>query len=131
MAKPTKHRDKWRIRWINHAGQRQSQVFDRYRDAEQALRRHQIEAADIQAGDRLPVIHARHSTHLVSDQAGSDALLGTAEDNWGALEEDGFLMEERPNDGSWVRPWRIALRSFRLPLLHEMSSGSRRPEGLG
>ena len=90
-----------------------------------------VARAVIQAGDRLPVIHARHSTHLVSDQAGSDALLGTAEDNWGALEEDGFLMEERPNDGSWVRPWRIALRSFRLPLLHEMSSGSRRPEGLG
>ena len=45
MAKPTKHRDKWRIRWTDHAGKRQSEVYVRYKDAEQALRRHQIEVA--------------------------------------------------------------------------------------
>lgn len=28
MAKPTKHRDKWRIRWADHAGKRQSEVYE-------------------------------------------------------------------------------------------------------
>ena len=47
MGKPTKHRGKWRIRWVDHARQRQSQVFDRYRDAEQALHRHQVGAPPV------------------------------------------------------------------------------------
>jgi hypothetical protein len=28
VAKPTKHRGKWRIRWLDEKGQRQSDVFD-------------------------------------------------------------------------------------------------------
>jgi len=59
MAKPTKHRDRWRIRWTDHAGKRQSEVYKRYRDAEQALRRHQIEVAEIQAGERLPIARGK------------------------------------------------------------------------
>lgn len=55
MAKPTKHRDKWRIRWTDHTGARQSEVHDRYRGAELALHRHQIEVAEIRSGERLPV----------------------------------------------------------------------------
>jgi hypothetical protein len=34
MAKPTKHRNKWRIRWVDYAGRRQSEVYERYQDAE-------------------------------------------------------------------------------------------------
>ena len=59
IAKPTKHRDKWRIRWTDHNGSRQSEVFNRYRDAEQALRRHQTEVAEIRAGERLPVARGK------------------------------------------------------------------------
>lgn len=59
MAKPTKHRDKWRIRWTDHTGARQSEVYDRYRGAEQALRRHQIEVAEIRSGERLPVARGK------------------------------------------------------------------------
>jgi len=59
MAKPTNHRDKWRIRWIDHAGKRQSEVYDRYKDAEQALRRHQIEVHEIRCGERVPVARGK------------------------------------------------------------------------
>lgn len=42
-----------------------------------------------------------------------NALLATAEDGWSRLESDGVLLEEPKNDGSWVRPWRIALSGYR------------------
>jgi hypothetical protein len=59
MAKPTKHRDKWRIRWTDHAGKRQSEVYDRYKDAGQALRRHQSEVHEIRCGERVPVARGK------------------------------------------------------------------------
>lgn len=40
-------------------------------------------------------------------------MLATAEEGWRQLESDGILLEEPKNDGSWVRPWRIALNGFR------------------
>jgi len=59
MAKPTKHRGKWRIRWTDHAGKRQSEVYERYKDAEQALRRHQLEVDEVRGGARLPVVRGK------------------------------------------------------------------------
>ena len=47
MAKPTKHRDKWRIRWTDHVGKRRSEVHERYADAEVALFRHRLEVAEV------------------------------------------------------------------------------------
>ena len=41
-----------------------------------------------------------------------DTLLRTAEDNWRKLEDDGILLDDPRNDGSWLRPWRIALNKF-------------------
>lgn len=38
--------------------------------------------------------------------------LVNAENNWQMLEDQNMLMEEVRNDGSWIRPWRIALNSF-------------------
>jgi hypothetical protein len=43
VAKPTKHGDKWRIRWVDERGKRQSAVFDDYRRAQTELSRHQVE----------------------------------------------------------------------------------------
>ncbi len=40
------------------------------------------------------------------------ALLRNADNNWRKLDEAEFLMEERRNDGSWMRPWRRALAEF-------------------
>jgi hypothetical protein len=36
-----------------------------------------------------------------------------AEDAWKELEEDDIFMEERKNDGNWIRSWRQAISSFR------------------
>lgn len=41
------------------------------------------------------------------------ALLAAAEDAWSHLDSDEILLEEAKNDGSWVRPWRIALSGYR------------------
>ncbi len=40
-------------------------------------------------------------------------LLLTAERNWMQLEDQGILMEEPRNDGSWIRPWRQAAAEAR------------------
>ena len=42
-------------------------------------------------------------------------LLRTADANWRALEDADLLMEERRNDGAWVRQWRRALSELRRP----------------
>jgi hypothetical protein len=47
MAKPTKHGDGWRIRWLDEHGERQSAVFDGYRRAQTELSRHQVEVEEI------------------------------------------------------------------------------------
>jgi len=52
VAKPTKHRGKWRIRWIDQKGERQSAVFDDYRRAQTELSRHQVEVEEIKRGVR-------------------------------------------------------------------------------
>ncbi len=46
--------------------------------------------------------------------AGGEAvepMIATAEANWLRLEDE-LLMEEPRNDGTWVRPWRIAMRGY-------------------
>jgi hypothetical protein len=52
VAKPTKHRGKWRIRWVDEKGERQSAVFDDYRRAQTELSRHQVEVEEIKRGVR-------------------------------------------------------------------------------
>jgi hypothetical protein len=46
VAKPTKHGDKWRIRWLDERGERQSAVFDDYRRAQTELSRHHVEVEE-------------------------------------------------------------------------------------
>lgn len=53
MAKPVKHGDKWRVRWIDAAGKRQSATFDEYKTAQIALSRHQVEAEEVKRGVRV------------------------------------------------------------------------------
>jgi hypothetical protein len=53
-ARPTPFRGKWRIRWIDHEGKRQSDVFDVYAEAEKELRKRQVEAEEVRAGRELP-----------------------------------------------------------------------------
>ncbi len=52
MARPIKHRGKWRIRWIDSDGQRRSEVFQEYGDAIRALRGRQVGADEVRAGTR-------------------------------------------------------------------------------
>lgn len=50
MARPVKHYGKWRIRWIDHLGQRRSAVFNTYKEAEQAQRLAEGEPVRIKLG---------------------------------------------------------------------------------
>jgi Phage integrase, N-terminal SAM-like domain len=52
VAKPSKHGDKWRIRWLDEHGKRQSAVFDDYKVGQMELRRHQVEVEEIRRGVR-------------------------------------------------------------------------------
>jgi len=52
MATPIRHRGKWRIRWIDAEGQRQSEVYEDFNDAKRALRAREVEADEIRAGTR-------------------------------------------------------------------------------
>jgi hypothetical protein len=52
VAKPLRHRDEWRIRWLDEHGKRQSAVFDDYKRAQTELSRHQVEVEEIKRGIR-------------------------------------------------------------------------------
>lgn len=52
MAKPVRHRGKWRIRWLDEKGLRQSAVFDDYKRAQTELSRHQVEVEEVRRGAR-------------------------------------------------------------------------------
>jgi hypothetical protein len=64
MAKPIKHRGKWKIRWTDHTGKRRSEVYERYQDADEAGLRHRLEVAEIKRGHRTPVERGRTHTEL-------------------------------------------------------------------
>jgi len=49
----------------------------------------------------------------LSDGLDAESMLILAEEGWDKVDESGILMEERKNDGSWIRLWRRALREFR------------------
>jgi len=64
MASPTKHGDKWRIRWTDENRQRRSEVYSTPDDAAFALRRHQLEVEEVRRGLRRPATARRRFTDL-------------------------------------------------------------------
>ncbi len=46
--------------------------------------------------------------------ASAEDLVSQADENWAAIEESRprIFMEERANDGTWIRQWRRALEEF-------------------
>ncbi|MGO8998687.1 MAG: tyrosine-type recombinase/integrase [Polyangiaceae bacterium] len=54
MAKPIKHRGKWRIRWFDSNGVRRSEVYDDFAAARSAQRDHETEVDRIKLGLRSP-----------------------------------------------------------------------------
>lgn len=65
MATPVKHRGKWRIRWFDSSGRRKSEVFENRRDAEFALRRHEVDADEIRRGLRPAPVGVHQFSELV------------------------------------------------------------------
>src|SRR5947207_785057 len=54
MATPVRHGNKWRIRWYDSDGARHSEVFQKEKDAQLALRRRQVEEEEYRRGLRPP-----------------------------------------------------------------------------
>jgi integrase len=52
VSKPIKHYDKWRIRWIDEQGRRQSEVHEDRKGAALALQRHELEVEERRRGLR-------------------------------------------------------------------------------
>ena len=48
--------------------------------------------------------------NFISLYSDTDAFLKQIENNWQAVEKARILMDEEPNDGSWIRRWRQAVR---------------------
>jgi hypothetical protein len=46
---------------------------------------------------------------ITNGQLDVPALLLSAEKSWVTLDEKNIFMEERRNDGGWLKPWRRAL----------------------
>ena len=66
-ARPVRLKDKWRIRWLDHVGDRHSAVYDSYRQADQELRRRQAEIEDVKLGLRAPPCQVEHKIADVLD----------------------------------------------------------------
>jgi integrase len=64
VGKPVRHRGRWRIRWFDHQGRRQSEVYDDHRDAAFKLREHQQAAEEIKRGLRRPIAAPRTFAEL-------------------------------------------------------------------
>ena len=56
MAVPVRHNEKWRIRWFDENGKRQSEVYDERPAALRALRGHEVRVDEIKLGIRRPQI---------------------------------------------------------------------------
>ncbi|MBF0362768.1 MAG: site-specific integrase [Oligoflexia bacterium] len=54
QSEPVKHYGKWRIRWHDEKGNRKSEVFAKYKEACDALKRYVIESEDVKKGLVLP-----------------------------------------------------------------------------
>lgn len=62
MARPVKSRDRWRIRWLDADGVRRSAVFEKFADADKALRRIQTETDQVLAGVHESTFLRRHGS---------------------------------------------------------------------
>lgn len=56
MARPIKQRGKWRIRWIDAAGARRSEVYEKLKDADRGLRAYEREAEEVRLGISKPIL---------------------------------------------------------------------------
>lgn len=65
MAAPTKHYGKWRIRWLDADGRRCSETHATHREAEFALRRHEVEVEELKRGLRNPAARDRTFNELI------------------------------------------------------------------
>lgn len=54
MSKPTKHYEKWRIRWVDEHGKRLSEVFPDFKTASYQLKKYESEVEEIKQGLRAP-----------------------------------------------------------------------------
>lgn len=67
MAKPIKHRGKWRIRWIDEHGERKSEVFDDRREAAFQLQQRELEAEERRRGLRTAAPDERRTFDDLAD----------------------------------------------------------------
>ncbi|MEO7111059.1 MAG: hypothetical protein ABI183_11530 [Polyangiaceae bacterium] len=75
MARPVRCRDKWRIRWVDEKGVRQSDVLDTHREAEFELRRHQTEVEERKRGLRPEVIEKTFGDLAAALDIGTDVFV--------------------------------------------------------
>jgi len=55
---------------------------------------------------------AQFEARVSAHQVDPEAILANAERAWAQLDSSSVLMEERHNNGQWLRPWRLALQTL-------------------
>jgi integrase len=103
MARPIKQRDMWRIRWIDAAGKRRSEVYSKLKDAERALRARELDAEEVRLGVRKPVL--------------ADKTFGDLADCW--LRTRAVAKRSKKDDESILRAH--LLPAFGTLLLHQIN----------
>lgn len=115
-ARPTKFRDKWRIRWVDESGRRRSSVCDTFRDAAHELRLRQAEVEQVHRGTRSPTP--------------VDRTMGQLFDYW--LEHRASQKRSKKHDESIIRAHLrpafgdIVLRAFALEAVHRFVADPKR-----
>ncbi len=59
MAKPTKHHGKWRIRWVDENGSRQSEVYSDFKTTNYELKKRENEVQEILQGNRSRILTSK------------------------------------------------------------------------
>lgn len=74
MAKPIRHYGKWRIRWLNEAGERSSAVFDTFSEAKHRLSEYQVRAEEVRRGIRSSIVEKKTFAELCDYWLNNNAL---------------------------------------------------------
>jgi hypothetical protein len=77
VAKPVKHRGKWRIRWVDEHEKRQSAVFDDYKRAQTELSRRQVEVEEIKVSVRRIAFLTSEGHSRRCSRGGQDGTVDT------------------------------------------------------
>jgi hypothetical protein len=115
MAKPVRHYGKWRIRWVDENGRRQSAIYDEYKDAAYKLREHEHHVEEVKRGLRSPSPPKKTYDDAADYPRWTGEIRPTADGSKPANGRDPRPVRFYPAASSFCNAWRV--RQLRGPHL--------------